>query len=546
MRNYKRSPSNISSHRSDSELDSLNISTSKQPQTLEEQFNLWINTLNANLSKRLYKNVFQDISSNLKKYYSLHIHYKAIVLKTRTMLKIIGSKGKKYHLTNSLNDTKSKFQLSRINQYTYMIINDIDYLIELIEKNNDIDIIEDVIYLFASLLYTKAVIYKKMNKVITSLSLLSIIVYNLSKNMLNIITNVDTLIIINKAMLLIANYLIQNKDYDNGITLISQSITFSLRALNFIIEYNEPLQDEKYDKKTQRRIDKLICNIIIAYYDRGVVYENQCDILNAVNNYKQCRYLSNTLLTNDKYSSLRKTTRKLFNRALSYYDTINYLIDKSELYELTKKRNHSMRKIGNKYNNDSLRLKKIAEGNIYHNNRYEKTLKTISSLTIPEIDMVNRYKKKKESVNDYILSNVRLLDALMSEDFKGMIKSMDKIKVCDYDESTKEKIQKLVNKMHYDKTMRTKNSNTSTYNNDTIFTFNNFSNSNEKSFRISSSNKKTIFNKSQPTLYYLNRNNNNSVTTATSNLRNSKSYSLLTSSMIRSKQTTSRNQSART
>ena len=545
MRNYKRAPSNISSHRSDSELDSLNISTSKQTQTLEEQFNLWINTLNANLSKRLYKNVFQDISSNLKKYYSLSIHSKAIVLKIRTILKIIEMKGKKYHLTNSLNDSKSKFQLSRINQYTSMIINDIDYLIQLIEKDNDIDIIEDVIFLFASLLYTKAVIYKKMNKVITSLSLLSIIVYNLSKNMLNIITNVDTLIIINKAILLIANYLIQNKDYDNGMHLISESITFSLRALNFIIEYNEPLQDENYDKKTQRRIDKLICNIIIAYYDRGVVYENQCDILNAVNNYKQCRYLSNALLTNEKDTSLRKATRKLFNRALSYYDTINYLIDKSELYELTKKRNHSMRKLGNKYNN-SLRLKKIAEGNIYHNNRYDKTLKTISSLTIPEIDMVNRYKKKKESVNDYILSNVRLLDALMSEDFKGMIKSMDKIKVCDYDESTREKIQKLVNKMHYDKTMRTKNSNASTYNNDTIFTFNNFSNTNEKSFRLSSSHKKTIFNKSQPTLYYLNRNNNNSVTTATSNLRNSKSYSLLTSSMKRSKQTTSRNQSAKT
>ena len=94
--------------------------------------------------------------------------------------------------------------------------------------------------------------------------------------------------------------------------------------------------------------------------------------------------------------------------------------------------------------------------------------------------------------------------------------------------------------------MRTKNSNASTYNNDTIFTFNNFSHTNEKSFRLSSSHKKTIFNKSQPTLYYLNRNNNNSVTTATSNLRNSKSYSLLTSSMKRSKQTTSRNQSAKT
>ena len=65
MRNYKRAPSNISSHRSDSELDSLNISTSKQTQTLEEQFNLWINTLNANLSKRLYKNVLQDISKNI-------------------------------------------------------------------------------------------------------------------------------------------------------------------------------------------------------------------------------------------------------------------------------------------------------------------------------------------------------------------------------------------------------------------------------------------------------------------------------------------------
>ena len=265
MRNYKRVPSNISSHRSDSELDSLNISTSKQTQTLEEQFNLWINTLNANLSKRLYKNVFQDISSNLKKYYSLSIHSKAIVLKIRTILKIIEMKGKKYHLTNSLNDSKSKFQLSRINQYTSMIINDIDYLIQLIEKDNDIDIIEDVIFLFASLLYTKAVIYKKMNKVITSLSLLSIIVYNLSKNMLNIITNVDTLIIINKAILLIANYLIQNKDYDNGMHLISESITFSLRALNFISTGKHIFENSGNDDCNLREEGKLIpeCDITV-------------------------------------------------------------------------------------------------------------------------------------------------------------------------------------------------------------------------------------------------------------------------------------------
>ena len=32
------------------------------------------------------------------------------------------------------------------------------------------------------------------------------------------------------------------------------------------------------------------------------------------------------------------------------------------------------------------------------NKRYDKTLHTISSLVIPEIDMVNRYKKKKDSI----------------------------------------------------------------------------------------------------------------------------------------------------
>lgn len=479
MRNFKRLESGKSIRRSNSDFDNQNISSSK-PISLNEEFEQWLKILNFSMAKCLYKSVFKDVTSNIKKYTSLPIHWKAISLKLKAMIKIINKKRKKYNLSNTF-DQNVRFELNRISQYSITILNDISYLINIITQslNNDLnlpihfDIVEDIIKHFLDFLVQKSILYGSIGKIAQSISFLFLCT-GLIKNSINYIINPDTLGIIEKCYLLLSNLFIQNCDFEKALKFTNDSLYYSFRELFFRLDFLSSINSPNFSKKKKRIINKIILNISIGYYYRGVCFENLTDIKKAAENYKQCFYFSKKFMENNKNLQLLKFFKKILNRILIYNNSISFIIEEDEkmkLHTKLKSRGRNNVKKTKRYHSEQFKDFSIS----LEEKKFEKSKKKIEQIKIPEIDMVDKFKKNqrettstsKVKANDYILSNIRLLHAYLNENgFKKFIKSLDKITICDFDYQTKEKIQKLVNKMYYDHSMRHLESKNSFQNNE--------------------------------------------------------------------------------
>ena len=464
MRNCKRLTSGKSIKRSDSDFDNLNISSSK-PISLEEEFEQWLTILHFSMAKCLYKSVFKDITSNIKKYSSLPIHWKAISLKIKATLKIISIKRKKYNFVNII-DHNVRFELNRIEQYSLTILNDISYLINIItQASNDkiyftthFEIVEEIIKHFLDFLVQKTLLYKSTGKIAHAISFL-VLCTGLIRSSINYVSNPDTLGVIEKCYLLLSNFFIQNCDFERALKFTNKSLFYSFRELFFRLDFLSTIKSTNFSKIKQRNINKIILNISIGYYYRGACFENLSDIKKAAENYKQCFYFTKKIMEGNKNLQFLKFFKKILTRTLVYNSTISFIIEEDEKMKLHKKlkKRGSREKNAKRYHSEqyfdiSLEKKK-----------FRKSKKKIEQIKIPEIDMVDKFKKKqremtsttRSNTNDYILSNIRLLHAYLNEDrFKKLIKSLDKITICDFDYQTKEKIQKLVNKMYYEHSMR--------------------------------------------------------------------------------------------
>jgi hypothetical protein len=109
-------------------------------------------------------------------------------------------------------------------------------------------------------------------------------------------------------------------------------------------------------------------------------------------------------------------------------------------------------------------LKMIANGDYYDKKKFEAIIKNLDEYAIPEINMVNKFENKKQksktysSINstakDYLLSSIRLINAYSSKEFKDYVRDTNKLNLYDFDYTQKERLQKMVNKMYYDKSIK--------------------------------------------------------------------------------------------
>ena len=107
------------------------------------------------------------------------------------------------------------------------------------------------------------------------------------------------------------------------------------------------------------------------------------------------------------------------------------------------------KKSGHKFKMSSI-MKQISYGEPPDSPKKKKLIQTLSSLQIPEIEALQGSK----SVNDYILSDGRLIQLYFKDEFKDLIKSSNKITLYDCDLKTKHKIHEIVNKINYEKLMK--------------------------------------------------------------------------------------------
>ena len=455
----------IISHRSESDKDLLNQELTTKHSTIDEQFTNWYNILISYFKKCLYKKVIHEVKNKFQLFSYLSDFWRADLLRIKAMIKVIKHKARKYDFKSfNANDPQLKSIFQSVDTYTTNILkllNDFQY--ELTTTIDDLEKIEEMIALYFQLLYTKAKFYKNAGKHLHAIALLSISLFLLKKTV-KIIKSADTLNYIQKIYLCLTSYCILNKDFDSGLIYLEKSTSFSFREFFFRLDYTEGLSDLNYSRSKKRKIVKIVINITSAFYLRGVCYENLGHIKKAVESYKQCQYFTQKFLYNS-FPYLAKLMKKLTERGMEYNDTISFLQNEERKMKLEEMKLRYQEELKNAIQAKSSELlKMIANGDYYDKKKFEAIIKNLDEYAIPEINMVNKFENKKQksktysSINstakDYLLSSIRLINAYSSKEFKDYVRHTNKLNLYDFDYTQKERLQKMVNKMYYDKSIK--------------------------------------------------------------------------------------------
>ena len=460
--------------------------------SVEEEINDWVLHLKQQLSKRNYKRAIKDIISAglINKFKKCEGGYKIIVFYIEAKLKVIENKIFKYHI-NQIDNTKYKHQISHCFSYSNSISNELNLLLKSISENdysydnkyyNDINkrnykiqLFDDIIRCHFDYIYTMSLLHYKIGNSMETISYLSLFL-TLYKNTKLFILSYHTLHKIEKCFLLLSKIYLCNYDYENGLEFLNESIKVCFKQIIFQVQeiyYGVFIGDihdinirEKDDLLILKdsRIKKIILNIIMIFFYKGIYNENLANIKKATMYYKQSEWFTRIFFSKND-SILYKLFNNVKKNGIEACDIINYLKEKITIYEAKlwqKKREENNRKGKNKkYTVDKVKL--------FNTKKFNGLVKKLQGLKIMEIDTVNKFEKNRNikclssSIKDtkregkdknIFLSNIRLLEAYLRNDFKNIVDDMKKINLFDLDYRTRTKVLKAMNKFYFDQNQK--------------------------------------------------------------------------------------------
>ena len=433
----------------------LNENNNKQDNSqkqLKEDFQYWIENLNRSMYDRKYRQVLSEIETGKQNFESIpseHWKYKSIQLKA--IFHIIQRKLIKYPFEISKeNSPKNKSLLFWFN-YSFMILEqlilqfrgDLNANLNLKSKN----ILKPIQNIFLGqinllyLLIQYSYIYNQIPEICTYLSMVDRLI-----NYSGYIVNIHTLPILQKLLLIRVKICLANCDYLNGMryVYVKKTIDLCTDQLMYIIDFDLNLENiEEYakdyrnpykiNKMNKKIIEEIFINISIAFYFRGVLSELLGNTTKAIDSYKQCKFFSTKFLKK-KYYNFTMFFSALQNNGYLYLavvDELKKLKEEKELKESIQK-NYFMKK---KYY-DKIKYEKNYD-------KYYSTIRTKQDLYKGDLkkfldsshqilykEEQNRYSVlKKFTKANYITSTMKMINNLLSKDFKSVLKRMDKVEV---------------------------------------------------------------------------------------------------------------------
>lgn len=457
----------------------------KELLTEEIRFENLLIHLKENLGKKFYKKTLKEIDLLLQQDFIEMNPYiwKIKFLRIRALLKIIKNKIIKY-LINQVKKLKIKHYINNIKKYFSHIQNELnDFYENYIDSNsfNDSDKINDLLHLYFEYIYLYSFFHKKIGNFVESISLLSFVI-RLHKETKVIVKKERTIMYIEKCFILLSQIYICNEDYFPAIEYLNTAMDLCFKHLVFDtndvndgiflgdkkhLEYlikSEGLEigKNKYENEIEskfgnKKIKRTVIHIVFIYFYRGICYESIGKIRNSIKCYIQCLWFINHFFY-DSYKSLAYLIKNILDKSLEFKEVIDYLTKKINYYE-------KRQKLKNQNNKDESDKEEKNENDALVNSLCSKKFKDLvnelSKLKIKEIDTVNKFNIKKNITGlggrkqegtdkNIFLSEIRLLETYLREDFKDILDEMNKIKSYDMDYSTREKIQKFLRRIYFE------------------------------------------------------------------------------------------------
>ena len=422
----------------------------EEKKDIKEEFNLWIENLNRSMYLSKFRQVLSEIESNKHNFDSLSSEqwrYKAIELKA--IFHIIKRKMKKYPLEISKENSRQNHSiLFWFNQF-FIILEQLVLLFR-DDVNENIDLnskeiiypIQYIILGHIQLLYL-LIEYSYLNNQITEICAYLSMVDRLTEYS-GYIININTLPLLQKIYLFRVKICLANCDYENGLKFLNITIDLCTKQLNHIVEYDFNIQNlDKYSKNLKKDnlinkmnikiIERIFINICLAFYLRGASFELLGNVAKAIDSYKQSKFFATKFLKNKYYN---------FTMFFIYLQNSGYiyLAVMDELKELKEKKELEI-EIQNKY----LRRKRYFERLRYQKNynKYYSSIASKQNLYKGELkkfldtaaEKLYKEEKNRHSVlkkftkTSYITSTLKMINDLLSKDFKNVLKKMDKVEV---------------------------------------------------------------------------------------------------------------------
>ena len=441
-----------------------------------------------NLGKRFYKKTIKEIDSllNGQNIDEFNRAWKIHILRIRARLKVIKKKIEKY-LIHHAEKMKFKYEVNSIKRYLNQVLDNLNIFVQKFsnsKQEEEIEKVDNLLYCYFEYIYLYCLFNKKLGNIIAIIPYLSyfLSLYNETKL---IYKSDSTLFQLEKCFLLLIQTLISNKDYISSINNIDISTKICLNHIIYNIKdfsdgvfiddkkksliiknkeniiLNKNFQEMEIEKAYgDKNIKRILFNLIILFYYRGICYENIGKINFSIKSYYQSLWFINNFFYHSasKMSLLFKNT---LERSLEVKRAIDYIIRRINFYE--RMQYFLKRQLDKKKSEEE--NKDIMYDHLLNGIRLKNLENKLLKLNINEVDTVNRFdvKKNVKDINgrkregiykNIFMSDTRLLNSYLREDFRHIIDSMDKIKTLNIDLATRDKIQKYLRGIYFDKSLK--------------------------------------------------------------------------------------------
>ena len=469
----------------------------------ESQLNYFLFRFCENIKKGQYKKTIREIDTllNEQNIDELNKSWKIYLLRIRAQLKVIKKNIDKYLISIDKENVKQKYKINNIKRYLNQVMENLNIFVEKLslKKEEIIEKIDNLLRCYLEYIYLYCIFNKKLGNIINTISYLSFFINLYNKTKL-IYKSGKTLYHLENCFILLCQMLISNKDFistihyiDTTIKICLNNIIFNIKDISdgvFIddkkkkltIEIKKDLDKDKDDSIfSQKELDieieksygdknikKIIQHLIILFYFRGICYENIGKINFSIKSYYQCIWF----IKNFFYHSSEKILplfQNTLSKSIDLKKVLNYIHRKINFYDrmqLIWKKQYEIKE-------NEEEKKGLAFGGVLNRNKFKKLENQILNLNIKEVDTFNPFfvKKNIEEINGrkrdgiykhIFMSDVRLLNSYLREDFRPIIDSMEKIRTLNIDLLEREKIQKCIRAIYFEektKKLQQKNQN---------------------------------------------------------------------------------------
>jgi hypothetical protein len=242
----------------------------------------------------------------------------------------------------------------------------------------------------------------------------------------------DSLYISEKILLFISSLLIADSDYETAKSYLANTLRLCYRELEMKYDWDGSINIKAIPQEDEIFLENIMLNFVTALYQVGVCEENLSNIIKAVEAYKQSKWFADNFLQKSN-PELIEFINKVLIRSTQYCHLIkNIKLYGSDYRE--KKRSEIIENSPQIYFDELKAIRK-----------FDKTKNFVEQLKPTIIEDDN--KKYSEEVKS-ILSTVHMVDYLLSDPFKDILKEMKAINLNYMDKDEKEKIQKKLNEIN--------------------------------------------------------------------------------------------------